>query len=195
MRIAPHFYDELAKAGLVPVVDKWYPETGEVVYRDGASEKSKNEVAALLEVHDPNPRVAKTIQWAVTKLVNSNTSEPLVPPNNFTWATEAFPYTVPQGYWLGITDVQFGSKMTDGSPGAAGSTPRASFFVINNVLTVPDNHGSLHFKTPFVIPPGRTLTANFINNDNEAQWMTALVCGRLVPKTSDNYGDAFAGSF
>lgn len=131
----------------------------------------------------------KTIQWALTKLVQPGTIVSLDGPNGFTWATEAFPYTVPAGFWLGITDVQFGSKFTDG-----GAWQRASYFVIPNVLSLPDNTGSIHFRTPFVIPPGITITAQFINNDAEQQWMSAIVCARLVPKTTNNYGDAFAGS-
>lgn len=131
---------------------------------------------------------AKFVQWLYTRLVPPNTILPLTGPNGFTWATEAFPYTVPAGYWLGIVDVALDSKYTDGGP-----NPIASYFVIDNVLALPDNVGSRHFRIPLVIPENITLSASFINNDYNQQHMNAQVTGILVPKVAgQTYQDAFA---
>lgn len=130
----------------------------------------------------------KFLQWLYTRLVPSNTILPLTGPNGFTWATEIFPYTVPDDHWLGIVDVALDSKYTDGGP-----NPIASYFVIDNVLALPDNVGSRHFRIPLVIPENITLSAGFINNDYNQQYMNAQVTAILIPKQpGQTYRDAFA---
>jgi hypothetical protein len=114
-----------------------------------------------------------TLQWVHSKLVPAYSAQSLEGPNPFTWASFTFPYTVPEGYVLGITDVQFSSKFT--------TSGRASYLVIGNLLTLPDNHGSVHFVVPLAVPPGKTITANIINNDEEQQWMGSVITAVLVP--------------
>lgn len=133
----------------------------------------------------------KTIQFIHSKLVQPSFIQTLNGPNPFTWCSEVFPYTVPAGYWLGIVDMQLGSKFTDGGPGA-----RASLLVLNNVAIVPDNVGIQSYRIPLVIPPGTVLSADVINNDSEQQWMSSVINGLLVPKIDgQDWREAFAFMF
>lgn len=133
----------------------------------------------------------KTIQFIHSKLVQPSTIQSLSGPNSFTWCSEVFPYTVPAGFWLGITDMQLGSKFTDG-----GANQRASMLVLNNVTSVPDNVGIQSFRIPLVIPPLTVLTADLINNDAEQQWMNSVITGLLVPKLEgQTWQEAFAFMF
>ena len=135
--------------------------------------------------------IVKAVQWIHSKLVQPSVIQTLNGPNGFTWCTELFPYTVPAGYWLGITDMQLGSKFTDGGAGS-----RASMLVLQNVTIVPDNVGMQSFRVPLVIPPGTVLTADLINNDAEQQWMNSVITGLLVPKLAgQDWRDAFAFMF
>jgi hypothetical protein len=113
-----------------------------------------------------------TMQWLHCQNVPAYTSVSLDGAPVLNKASFAWPYTVQEGYVFGITDVQFSSKFT--------TTGRASYFVLNGVMTVSDNHGSAHFRTPLAFPAGTTLSAGFINNDEEQQWMCAAVVGLLV---------------
>jgi hypothetical protein len=127
----------------------------------------------------------KAVQWLHARLMQSNTSVTL-DDGGFSFAGEPWPYTVPAGYWLAITDIQYGSKLTDG-----GAWQRASYFLINGIVAVPDNGGSVHFRVPVIVPPGTRLVAGFINNDPEAQWMTSIVTGLLIPQQpGQTYRDA-----
>lgn len=118
------------------------------------------------------------MQWLHCQLVPAYTSVSLEGKANLNAASFAWPYTVQEGYVFGLTDVQFSSKFT--------TTGRASYFVMNGIMTVSDNHGSVHFRTPLAFPAGSTLTAGFINNDEEDQWMCAAVTGQLVPISSSS---------
>jgi hypothetical protein len=113
-----------------------------------------------------------TMQWLHCQLVPAYTSVSLDGTGALNAASFSWPYTVQEGYVFGITDVQFSSKFTTSS--------RASYFVLNGVMTVSDNHGSVHFRTPLAFPPGSKLSAGLINNDDEQQWMCAVVVGQLV---------------
>lgn len=126
------------------------------------------------------------LQWLHTRLVQPNTTEMLEGPNGFTWASEVFPYTVPAGHVLGIIDAQMGSKMT--------STGRGSYFVVSNVLSLPDNAGHVSFRVPLAVPAGATFTGSLINNDEVPQWMTSAMTGILVPHTGP-YREAFTFLF
>lgn len=133
----------------------------------------------------------QTIQWIHTRLVQPAVIEYLDGPNSFTWCSAVFPYVVPKDYWLGIVDMQVGSKFTDGGP-----WQRASMLVLDNVGSVPDNVGFQSFRVPLVVPPGTCLRAKLINNDAEQQWMNSAITGLLVPKLIDQtWQDAFAFLF
>jgi hypothetical protein len=135
--------------------------------------------------------VIKTMQFIHSKLVQPNFIQTLSGTNGFTWCSGVFPYTVPSGFWLGITDMQLGSKFTDGGAGA-----RASMLVLNNVVSVPDNAGPMHFRVPLVIPSGTVLTADIINNDVEQQWMNSVITGLLVEQVAgQTWQDAFSFLF
>lgn len=129
----------------------------------------------------PKPR---HLQWAYSAMLQPNTSLDLGTVNpTFSWRSEAFPYTVPDGHWLGIVDVILSSK--------GGSENRASYFVVDNVTAAPDNF-PIRFGIPFAVPPGTTLTAQLINNeigglnpDSFAQWMTAIMTGWLIEAPDD----------
>lgn len=148
-------------------------------------------LALLMIVALPAFGQIKTIQFMHSKLVQPSTIQSLSGANGFTWATGTFPYTVPAGYWLGIIDMQIGSKFTDGGPGA-----RASMLVLNNVASVPDNVGIQTFRIPLVVPAGIVLTADLINNDSEQQWMNSVITGLLVPVVAgQTWQDAFSFMF
>jgi hypothetical protein len=113
-----------------------------------------------------------TMQWMHCQNVPAYTSVSLEGKGALNGASFAWPYTVQEGYVFGITDVQFSSKFT--------TSGRSSYFVMPGVLTVSDNHGSIHFRTPLAFPAKSVLTASLINNDDEGQWMCAVVIGQLV---------------
>lgn len=127
----------------------------------------------LLALAMPAQAQPFNMQWLHCMLVPAYTSVPLDGQPILNAASFALPYTVPEGYVLGITDVQFGSKFT--------ATGRASYLVLNGIMTVPDNHGSVSLRTPIALPAGARVSANYINNDEEAQWMCSVITGRLVP--------------
>ncbi len=120
------------------------------------------------------PAQAQQIQWVHSKLVQPYTQESLEGPNPFTWRSATFPYTVPKGMCLNLYDAQLSSKF--------GGEGRASYFVITNVLTVPDNNGSVHFRVPIIVPAGATINGYLINNDVEQQWMGSVLTGYLTPE-------------
>ena len=133
----------------------------------------------------------RIVQFMHSKLVPPSTIHSLSGTNPYTWCSEVFPYVVPAGYWLGVVDMQLGSKFTDGGPGS-----RASMLVLNNVASVPDNVGIQSYRIPLVVPPGVELTANLINNDAEQQWMNSVITGLLVPKIpGQDWREAFAFMF
>lgn len=135
--------------------------------------------------------VIKIVQFKHSKLVQPNTIHSLNGENPYAFISDLFPYVVPAGFWIGILDMDLGSKFTDGGPGA-----RASMLVLNNMATVPDNVGIKSYRVPLVAPPGVTLTADLINNDAEQQWMTSTINGILVPKIEgQDWREAFAFLF
>jgi len=127
---------------------------------------------ALALLASPSALAQWTMQWMHCQNVPAYTAVSLDGAPILNAASFAWPYTVQEGYVLGITDVQFSSKFT--------ATGRASYFVLGGVMTVSDNHGSVHFRTPLAFPAGTQLSAGFINNDEEGQWMCAAVVGLLV---------------
>ena len=133
----------------------------------------------------------RIVQFKHTKLVPPATIQTLNGSNTYAHCSDLFPYLIPADKWLGIVDMQIGSKFTDG-----GENHRASMLVIHNVASVPDNVGICSFRIPLVVPGGVTLTADLINNDAEQQWMTSTINGILVPKIDgQDWRDAFSFLF
>jgi hypothetical protein len=61
------------------------------------------------------------------------------------------------------------------------------------MFSLPDNVGQRRWTPPLVVPPGTCLSANFINNDAEQQWMNAQMTGWLVQQQpGQSYHEAFA---
>lgn len=88
--------------------------------------------------------------------------------------TERFPYTVPNGYKLYLTDMTIASKLVaDGG---------AAIFGINDVASVTSINGHVTFKTPIVLDSGTKLTAHMTNNSLEAQILQATAQGYLLPE-------------
>ena len=122
----------------------------------------------------------KRLNWTGTALAAGNAITSLEGPNGFTWATESLPYTVPPGYYLGITSAQFGAKFAN--------APRNSMLIVDNLFCLNDVTGYCEFRTPLGVPPGITIRAsvanNYLNNGvGEAQWITYNISGLLVPFT------------
>lgn len=122
--------------------------------------------------------------------------------------SQLWPLTIPAGWYFGLTDIFFGSKFTDGPApvGTAGDYGgRASYAIINSVISVPDNVGKISYRVPFVCPPGFVLNGLFINNDSEQQNMMVSICGLLIhcadpaittgPNAYKHYYEAFSFLF
>src|SRR5574343_554300 len=127
----------------------------------------------------PGVRVQR-VQWVYSCLVTPQ-SECVITATKapLTWRSEVFPWTVPQGYWLGITGMQMSEKFGNG--------PRSSMFVLNNVAMVTGLTGANTFAQPIWIPSGVTVTGKFINNHLESQWMNVVVQGVVIETTETNY--------
>src|SRR6185436_290872 len=91
------------------------------------------------------------------------------------WLSERFPYRVPDGYWLLLTDVDFATKQL---------TLRNSYFILDNVVIVPSGLGHFRPTIPHIIPPGVQVNAEVFNNSPETQYMTVRVAGFLLPQVA-----------
>jgi hypothetical protein len=97
----------------------------------------------------------------------------------------AFPFVVPDGVYLGITDVMLSSKyllekQLAQSPNVMHSN---NYLVLVNVLSVPEHSPNVHLTRPLPLPPGFVLNASVINNTSTSpavqQNMLATVLGYL----------------
>lgn len=113
------------------------------------------------------------VQFVYSKLVPAASQVELAGANPFTWISGIWPYTVPPGFELEISDVQVSSKF---------ARDRASYFVIANVIALPDTTGHVRFYPPLRVPTGVTLRAFLVNNGIEAQWMGGIATGWLNRK-------------
>ena len=127
----------------------------------------------------------KTVQWLHSVKVPPNTDVQLTVTHQMQAMGEPWPYVVPEGYWLGITDATIQAKVS----------LIASYLVLHGVFAVPSHIGAFSFRTPIVLGPGTKIDAHLINNAGIEQWMNASVQGLLVEKTSDDYREAFVGLF
>jgi len=139
--------------------------TKEKTLDDIIAEKVKAEIEKTKEVK----KMSDTVFWGYSRLVQSYT-EQAITGGAMTWGSSQFPYTVPSGHILRLTDFQFGSKFPD---------DRASYLVLDNIITIPDATGTVNLTTPLPISAGTTITAKFINNDKEQQWLSCLIIGTL----------------
>jgi hypothetical protein len=126
-------------------------------------------------------------QAAFSALVNAAGSDPSDPTlgghveidesgSVFTWYRTTLPYTVPEGFYLCITDVHFGSKNVN----HIGT--RSSYLILPNIMSVTESGPTISLKTPFIVPTGQVVRAVFFNNSPEEQWMNGFITGRLSKK-------------
>lgn len=135
----------------------------------------------------PATATERVVQWGFNVHVPAATDIALTGLPRMTWMSEQFPYTVPEGHCLLLTDLFIGSKFT--------TSGRSSYFLIENIPPVPDSVGHLRFSTPYVIPAGTSFTAHVINNDEFAQNIGVGATGVLIEqKTADCRIDAAAWS-
>jgi hypothetical protein len=86
----------------------------------------------------------------------------------------SFPYLVPEGHWLGLTDFHFASKNIFN-----GGTHRNSYLMLWGVITVTEQAPSIHTTVPFILPPGSRLDGALSNASDEPQNMNVWVAGYL----------------
>lgn len=128
------------------------------------------------------PRIVEHVQWAYAALVPATGGNIPLAGSPMTYASDIFPYVVPENRFLAIASASLASKF--------GGTGRASYFILDNCFTLPDDAPHANFGArPFIVPPGTVLTARFINNETltpdygaggEAQWMNMTMTGALV---------------
>jgi hypothetical protein len=107
-----------------------------------------------------NPYAMHSLQWAQPYYKDAN--------------GYGFPFAVPAGHYMGITHASFSSKDIS----KAGNS-RNNYFVLVNLMSIPESSANVAFSAPLTLPPGFVLNAAFINNSDEHQNMTALVVGWL----------------
>lgn len=118
------------------------------------------------------------LQWVCGDLVKAASVLDVTGKTKDHRPTEDFPYCVPDGCWLGLVDVFLSTK---------GSTiNRSSYFVMQGVLSVPDNLVA-SFRCPLVLGPGAILSGRFINNEPFDQHMFAVVTGYLARTDETDY--------
>jgi len=86
---------------------------------------------------------------------------------------ERFPYVVPAGMWLILTDVNFGSKQI---------VTRNSYLILDDLVIVPSGIGHWGPRVPLIALPGTFVNAQIMNNSPEGQWITVTVAGFLLPQ-------------
>jgi hypothetical protein len=98
---------------------------------------------------------------------------------------EVLPYTVPADKYLCITSVRFVNKFAG---------PRSSYF-ISSIGGVASHAPNVTYPVPLVVTPGHVLTGRFANlsDQDEDQWMTAIIVGYLMPATGVTYDRACQG--
>lgn len=123
------------------------------------------------------PAWADQVCWLHSRLVPPITEVSLAGPNPFQYGSaqkREFPFTVPAGHELQIVTMALSTKLHRNG--------RASMLVLDNVFAVTGHGPAVRFDPPVVLPAGAIANARIINNDElEAQWMGAAICGHLVP--------------
>lgn len=123
----------------------------------------------------------RTVQWLFSKLMPAETDTSLdaAPALN---VGEVFPYTVPSNFWLALTDATIQSK--------AASNHRSSYFVVENVFSLPSHVGVYSFRVPLVLSPGFVVRGRIINNAGIEQFINVSLHGVLLRKSGPDYRDA-----
>jgi hypothetical protein len=86
----------------------------------------------------------------------------------------SFPYIVPAGKYLGLTDFHFSSKNIFNN-----GTHRNNYLMLWDAITITEQQPSIHTTVPLVLPPGFMLTGALSNASNELQNMNVWVGGYL----------------
>lgn len=85
----------------------------------------------------------------------------------------SFPYTVPEGHQLYVTDILFQAKNIPGQ--------RPNYLVLDGLYTLTSDIGHIPFATPLIVPAGFKITGRFDNNTSDtAMNMIAMVKGVLA---------------
>lgn len=124
-------------------------------------------------------------EWSRKQLA-CNMSVPGIPPtqadaplygcNGGNGLNGRFPWTVPPGRWLCVTDIHLVNKFV-----ADPATQRTLYFILPNI-SVPAHSPARNFLTPFVYPPGFAVTAGFLSSMEQDQNVYGIVTGYI----SDN---------
>jgi hypothetical protein len=105
------------------------------------------------------------------------------PPYSVSGGGHGFPYVIPSGKFLGITDIMFASKNITYAPKSYKPQPstiyRNSYAMLWSVLTTTEHDPSHHFARPYELPSGFVLDGAFSNSSLEPQNMHVIVLGWL----------------
>lgn len=123
------------------------------------------------------PAGAEPFCWLYSRLVQPISEVSLGGPNPFQYTVpqkRELPFIVPAGHEVQIVTMALSTKLHRNG--------RASMLVLDNVFAVTGHGPAVRFDPPAVLPAGAIVNARLINNDElEAQWMGAAICGHLVP--------------
>jgi hypothetical protein len=86
----------------------------------------------------------------------------------------SFPYVVPTGHYLGLTDFHFASKNI-----IKNGTTRNSYLMLWGAITITEHASSVHTNVPLILPPGFRLDGAVTNASDEPQNMNVWVAGYL----------------
>ena len=90
-----------------------------------------------------------------------------------------FPYTVPAGKWLCITDMLLINKYPFNPP-TCGPDMHTMYFYLYGI-TIAAHHPQVSLNTPFVYGPGTVYRGWIANGMCEDQYVYGIVTGRLWP--------------
>lgn len=91
----------------------------------------------------------------------------------YSFGSYPFPYVVPSGFSFYLTDILFQGKNIPGQ--------RPSYFVVNGIFTATSDVGSVHFKTPLILPAGTRITGGVGNGTTDTSMnLIGIVSGVLV---------------
>lgn len=88
-----------------------------------------------------------------------------------------FPYTVPAGSWLCVTDHLLVNKFPYDPP-AYGTNMRSMYFMVWG-LTVAAHHPQVSLVTPYAYPPGTIYRGWISNGMSEDQYVYGIITGYL----------------
>lgn len=92
-----------------------------------------------------------------------------------------FPYTVPAGRWLCVTDMILVNKYPF-NPGVYGLDMHTMYFMLYGI-SIPAHHPQVSLHTPFAYGPGTVYRGWISNGMSEDQYVYGIVTGRLWPNS------------